>query len=139
MVSGGICREGLGKLIFHSGNVNTFAYKQVLNYYREDLDNFDDKYFQQDGARAHSSKGSQLTINNLFGDHFIPTWEKGDQIPQINGQNIPKWPPNSPDLSPIELIWSIIKGMLNIFPPTSLEELKEALQKNMEFNFGKIM
>ena len=129
MVSGGICREGLGKLIFHSGNVNTFAYKQVLNYYREDLDNFNNKYFQQDGARAHSSKGSQLEINNLFGNHFIPTWENGEQIPQINGQYIPKWPPNSPDLSPIELIWSIIKGMLNIFPPTSLEELKGALQK----------
>ena len=110
---------GLEKIFFHSGNVNTFAYKQVLNYYREDLDNFDDKYFQQDGARAHSSKGSQLTINNLFRDRFIPTWEKGDQIQQINGQNIPKWPPNSPDLSPIELIWSIIKGILNIFPPTS--------------------
>ena len=138
MVSGGICREGLGKLIFHSGNVNTFAYKQVLNYYREDLDNFEHKYFQQDGARAHSSKGSQLTINNLFGDHFIPTWEKGDQIPQINGQNIPKWPPNSPDLSPIELIWSIIKGMLNIFPPTSLEELKEALQKIWNSISGKL-
>ena len=37
MVSGGISSEGLGKLIFHSGNVNTFAYKQVLNYYKEDL------------------------------------------------------------------------------------------------------
>lgn len=30
MVSGGICDKGLGHLIFHSGNVNTFAYKQVL-------------------------------------------------------------------------------------------------------------
>ena len=59
MVSGGISSEGLGKLIFHSGNVNTFAYKQVLNYYKEDLSSFQPKYFQQDGARAHSSKGSQ--------------------------------------------------------------------------------
>ena len=128
MVSGGICEEGLGKLIFHSGNVNTFAYKQVLNYYREDLDNFQAKYFQQDGARAHSSKGSQVEIKRLFGDRYIPTWENGPYIPQINGENIPKWPPNSPDLSPIELIWSIIKGMLNIFPPTTLEEFKEAIQ-----------
>ena len=58
IVSGRICREGLGKLIFHSGNAITFAYKQVLNYYGEDLDNFDDKYFQQDWERAHSSKSS---------------------------------------------------------------------------------
>ena len=138
IVSGGICEEGLCKLIFHSGNVNTFAYKQVLNYYREDLDNFKDKYFQQDGARAHSSKGSQEEINKLFGNHYIPIWEKGDQIPQINGENIPKWPPNSPDLSPIELIWSITKGMLNIFSPTSLEELKEALQKIWNSISGKL-
>ena len=48
MVSGRICESGLGKLIFHSGNVNTFAYKQVLNFYKDDLDNFEDKYFQQD-------------------------------------------------------------------------------------------
>ena len=125
MVSGGICKEGLGKLIFHSGNVNTFAYKQVLNFYREDLDKFTNKYFQQDGARAHSSQGSQMEIIKLFGERFIPTWENG---PKINGQNIPRWPPNSPDLSPIELVWSIIKGMLNLFQPSTLEELKVAIQ-----------
>ena len=48
MVSGGISIEGLGKLLFHSGNVNTFVYKQVLNYYKEDLSLFQLKYFQQD-------------------------------------------------------------------------------------------
>ena len=126
MVSGGICNKGLGKLIFHSGNVNSFAYRQVLNYYKEDLDNLGKKIFQQDGARAHSSKGSQAEINKLFEGHFIPTWEGG---PEINGKKIPKWPPNSPDLSAIELIWSIIKGMLNMFPPNSLEELKQGIQR----------
>ena len=126
MVSGGICNKGLGKLIFHSGNVNTFAYRQVLNYYKEDLNFFGEKMFQQDGARAHSSKGSQTEINKLFEGHFIPTWEDG---PEINGQKIPKWPPTSPDLSAIELIWSIIKGMLNMFPPKTLEELKQGIQR----------
>ena len=80
MVSGGICNKGLGKLIFHSGNVNTFAYRQVLNYYKEDLDFFGEKMFQQDGARAHSSRGSQTEINKLFEGHFIPTWEDGPEI-----------------------------------------------------------
>jgi len=36
-----------------------------------------------------------------------------------------KWPSNSSDLSPIEIIRSIIKGMLTMFPPINLEELKQ--------------
>ena len=101
MVSGGICKDGFGELIFHSGNVNCFFYKQVLQFYREDIDKFPVKIFQQDGARAHSSKSSQNEIKRLFGDKFIPTWENG---PSINGKIIPRWPKKSPDLSAIELI-----------------------------------
>ena len=55
MVSGGICDEGLGEIIFHAGNLNSFAYKQVLKFYREDIDKYPSKIFQQDGARSHSS------------------------------------------------------------------------------------
>ena len=40
----------------------------------EDLVDFNDKYFQKDGSRADSSKGSKEKSNNLFGEHFIPTW-----------------------------------------------------------------
>jgi len=125
MVSGGICRDGLGKLIFHSGNINSFAYKQVLQFYREDMDVFHGKIFQQDGARAHSSKSSQKEIRRLFEDNFIPTWESGPEITE----KFPRWPPNSPDLSAIELVWSIIKGMMNIFPPRTMEELKLLIKK----------
>lgn len=75
MVSGGICNEGLGEIIFHSGNLNSFAYKQVLKYYREDLNKYPHKMFQQYGARSHSSKLSRNMIKFLFKDKFIPTWE----------------------------------------------------------------
>ena len=129
MISGGISKNGLGNLIFHSGNVNTFSYKQVLHYYKEDFINLAPKLFQQDGAKVHSSKRSRLEIKNLFGDNFIPTWDDG---PKLNGEIIPRWPPNSPDLSPIEIIWSIIKGMLTMFPPSNLDELKSAIKKVWE-------
>ena len=129
MVSGGICREGLGRIIFHSGNVNSFSYNQVLHFYKEDLTKFEPKYFQQDGARVHSSLKSQKVIEELFGSFSIPTWENG---PKLKDKTIPRWPPNSPDLSAIELIWSIIKGMLNLFPPKTVEDLKSSIQKIWE-------
>ena len=47
IVSGGISKDGLGKLIFHSGNINTFAYKQVLQFYKEDIDNSGKKLFNK--------------------------------------------------------------------------------------------
>ena len=129
MISGGICKEGLGRIIFHSGNVNSFAYRQVLNFYKEDLDKFPNKIFQQDGAKAHSSKSSRKEIEKLFGSSFIPTWNDG---PKLNDKIIPRWPPSSPDLSSIELVWSIIKTMLNLFPPKSIYELKSSIQKIWE-------
>ena len=125
MVSGGICDEGLGEIIFHSGTLNSFAYKQVLKFYREDLNKFPSKFFQQDGARSHSSKLSRNMINFLFKNKFIPTWEEGLKY---NNQFFPRWPPNSPDLSAIEIIWAIIKQMLIFFPPKDMDELKNTIK-----------
>ena len=125
MVSGGVCNEGLGEIIFHSGNLNSFAYKQVLKYYREDLNKFPTKFFQQDGARSHSSKLSRNMLLYLFKNRFIPTWDNGLKI---NNQFVPRWPPNSPDLSAIEIIWAIIKQMLIFFPPKDMNSLKTAIK-----------
>ena len=126
IVSGGICDEGLGEIIFHSGNLNSFAYKQVLKFYKEDINKYPSKIFQQDGARSHSSKLSQNMIKFLFKDKYIPTW---DNDLKINDENVPRWPPNSPDLSPIEIIWSIIKQMLVFFPPKDMDDLKKTIKK----------
>ena len=49
--------------------------------------------FMQDGARAHLSKESKQFFKN---EGFQPM----------------EWPPNSPDLNPIENIWSVIKKKL---------------------------
>ena len=62
MISGAICKEGLGRIIFHSGNANSFAYREVLNFYKKDIDKFPNKIFQQDGTKAHSSKRSKKEI-----------------------------------------------------------------------------
>ena len=41
---------------------------------------------------------------------------------------MPRWPPNSPDLSPIEIIWGIIKQMLAFYPPKDMSNLKNPLK-----------
>ena len=48
---------------------------------------------QQDNARPHTSRQTTKWLND-------------------NGINILKWPPSSPDLSPIENLWGIIKNKL---------------------------
>ena len=62
MVSVGIRDEGLGEIIFHGGNLNSFAYKQVLKFYKEDIDKYPSKIFQKNEARSHSSKLSPNMI-----------------------------------------------------------------------------
>ena len=54
MLSGDVCNEDLTEIIFHSGNLNSFAYKHVLKCYSEDINKFPTKFFQQDGVRNHS-------------------------------------------------------------------------------------
>ena len=49
MKSGAIGKNGLGHLFIHIGNINTFFYKQSLNFYKKDMDNFGTRFFQKDG------------------------------------------------------------------------------------------
>ena len=73
--------------------------------------------FQQDGACAHTS---QATIAWLDANikHYIPP------------EDWPEWPPNSPDLSPTENVWSIMATAVYADPePLSLQALKHRLRK----------
>ena len=68
--------------------------------------------FQQDGAPAHTSKRSQK-------------WLK-DNMPGYWAKDI--WPPNSPDLNPIENLWSILQSKLDTMDcATNLNILEKQL------------
>jgi transposase len=64
--------------------------------------------FQQDGAPSHTS---QVALDWL---------EESVDV-------IVDWPANSPDLSPIELLWAILKKLVRRMKPQTIEEVKGAL------------
>ena len=67
------------------------------------------RIFQQDGATAHTAKA---TINYL-------------NKRKIN--LLKNWPPNSPDLSPIENIWSMVQQDVNEKLPSTVSELQRCI------------
>ena len=69
MVGGGISKYGLGILIFSIGTVDSFAYKQALEYYKEDIKSLSPQnkllYFQQDNAPPHTSKEAKQSLKEI--------------------------------------------------------------------------
>ena len=78
MVAGGITKYGLTNLIFCSGTMNNYSYKQFLLFIKKDISEMKQKYklkneilFQQDNACCHKSRDSLDTIEILFGKNKI--------------------------------------------------------------------
>jgi hypothetical protein len=70
--------------------------------------------YQQDGAPAHTSNKTQTWIAS----NFAGFWEKS------------LWPPNSPDLNPLDFsIWSVIEDKACKTPHSSLADLKVSVAK----------
>jgi len=121
MVAAGLSARGPGKLIFCLGNMDSEAYLRTLAFYKEDIERLNEgipdtpedtykvkvKYFQQDSAACHTSKTSLDYISQ-----------------NLNPLKTP-WPANSPDLSPIEILWAIVQNKLYQKKEfTDLNELK---------------
>ena len=109
MAAGGVSKNGVGKLIFCIGNVDSYAYSQAINYYLEDIEelskNKEKLFFQQDNAPSHTSKEIKIILKNIKCLKF--------------------WPPNSPELSPIEKVWSFILRKLEGSKFSDLESFKK--------------
>lgn len=113
-----ITAEGTGPLYFVDGTMNQTQYKHVLETvlfpFHRSLGSEDKPYtYMQDGASCHRAK----SIRTLFEEQGVP---------------LLSWPGNSPDLNPIENVWSALKHSVYTLPNPTKDILKENIRKIWE-------
>ena len=117
MFWGAISMDGKSTLIPLSGSVNSAHYIDVLNDnllpYLQQLPKNRRYLFQQDNAPAHNAKRTKAWLN--------------EQHVQIIS-----WPPNSPDLNPIENLWGILKRRIEDKNPKTKTDLITTALKEWE-------
>lgn len=113
MVWGAITIDGPGPLIRLQGKIGSVHYRamlenDVLPWFRQKFG--DGGVLQQDNASIHTA-------------HSVMTF-----LAQ-QGVTLLEWPPQSPDLSPIENLWSIVKQRLRDRKPPNLNALWDLVQE----------
>lgn len=107
----------LGPLVFINGTVNSIKYKEILE---KNLVNFikPGDIFQDDSAPAHRSKSVLSFLDEERIEHL-------------------DWPSNSPDLNPIEHVWSMMSKKLKSKLITNKSTLKDEIKKIWENGISK--
>ena len=104
--------------------MKSFAYKQTLINYENDMEYFHrlgiNLILQQDNVPCHTSKDSREYLKKIE-------------------NKLKFWPPNNPDLSPIETIWSFIQQKLEGYKFQNLDELKKKILFFLEQNTSRLL
>ena len=116
MIWGAIGKNFKSELVIFEDNVTAENYLASLaqhNFFSDANQHYGENQwiFQQDNARPHTAK---VTIEAL----------KADGINVLE-----HWPPYSPDLNVIELVWAIMKRRIDARPKTTIDDLKRVIQE----------
>lgn len=114
MIWGCMSRSSVGRLQVLNGVVNADRYinevlqEKLLQSARDMFGDGGHFLFQQDGAPCHTAKKSMKWFRD-------------------NGVQVIAWPGNSPDLNPIENLWSRLKKLVSSKNPSNRQQLIEAV------------
>ena len=111
---GCISESGVGRCFIFTENLDKFLMRRILqnNLLQTAREHWPEGglwWFQQDNDPKHKSK----VVSKWLHTHGINTLE---------------WPPYSPDLNPIEHVWTDVKRRVEAMAPANVEEMKETLQ-----------
>ncbi len=113
MIWAAMSSAGVDPLCFLESTVNAAIFQDMLEHFMlpsaDKLYGDADFIFQQDLAPAHSAKGTKSWFNDY-------------------GVTVLDWPANSPDLNPIEYLWSIAKKKMRDTRPNNTDDLKAAIK-----------
>ena len=111
MVWGCVWYFGRSTLCFTNEKINATKYQKILtDHLLPSMPSGARYQFQQDNAPCHKAK----TTIEWLSTYAVPV--------------LPNWPPYSPDLNPIESVWSWMTNYVKDKQPTSTPELKAAIQ-----------
>ncbi|MDG2580599.1 transposase, partial [Vibrio parahaemolyticus] len=116
MVWGIFSWHTLGPLVPTEHGLNTTAYLSIVadrvRPFMTTVYPSSDGYFQQDNAPCHKA-------------HIISNWF----LEHDNEFTVLQWPPQSPDLSPIEHLWDVVEQEILIMDvqPTNLQQLCDVI------------
>ena len=116
MVWGGLSLRGLTPIKIARGYVNSETYQNILQecLFESARELYPEGFIlQQDNATPHTSKSTK---------DFL----------ELHGIKVLKWPPNSPDLNPIENLWAIMKREVEKLDPTKINDVIHAVEKVWE-------